>query len=51
MQDGAYDPEKHGFDVNVGGCERVSSLGYFSPWKIPPLQDADVPGGTYLTII
>ncbi len=44
-------PEKHGFEVNVGGCEAGSpgKGGYFSPWTIPVLQDADVPDGTLLT--
>jgi len=44
-------PEEHGFDVNVGGCEAGSPGrgGYFSPWSIPALKDADVPEGTYLT--
>ncbi len=40
-----------GFEVNVGGCEMGSPAagGYFSPWSITALQDADVPEGTYLT--
>ena len=44
-------PEDHGFDVNVGGCHLGSpgAGGYFSPWTIAPLADADVPDGTYLT--
>jgi len=44
-------PEDHGFEINVGGCECGSPIdgGYFSPWGIPPLKDADVPEGTYLT--
>ncbi len=44
-------PEDHGFDVNVGGCEAGSpgQGGYFSPWSIPALENADVPEGTYLT--
>lgn len=44
-------PERHGFEVNIGGCENGSPLpgGYFSPWKIPVLADADVPDGSYLT--
>ncbi|MBN1672682.1 MAG: sulfatase [Kiritimatiellae bacterium] len=41
-------PQKHGFDVNVGGCEwGHPHKGYFSPWQIPGLADA--PAGTYLT--
>jgi len=44
-------PEDHGFDINVGGCKLGSPSrgGYFSPWSIPSLQDADVPDNTYLT--
>lgn len=44
-------PTDHGFDVNVGGCHWGSPgrQGYFSPWGIPALEDADVPPGTYLT--
>lgn len=44
-------PEDHGFDVNIGGCEAGAPYGggYFSPWSVRPLQDADVPDGTYLT--
>jgi arylsulfatase A-like enzyme len=44
-------PQDHGFDVNVGGCHMGSPGrgGYFSPWTIEPLVDADVPEGTYLT--
>ncbi|MCB9151102.1 MAG: sulfatase [Caldilineaceae bacterium] len=44
-------PADFGFDVNVGGCHWGSPgrQGYFSPWGIPALQDADVPAGTYLT--
>jgi len=37
----AYYPEKHGFEVNIGGCEWGSPHnGYFSPWKIPMLEDS-----------
>jgi arylsulfatase A-like enzyme len=44
-------PEDHGFDVNIGGCKYGSPHkgGYFSPWTIPALENADVPEGTYLT--
>ena len=46
-----YLPQDHGFDVNIGGCEVGAPYGggYFSPWSLPPLQDAEVPDGTYLT--
>lgn len=44
-------PENHGFDINIGGCFHGSpgTCGYFSPWDIDALKDADVPDGTYLT--
>jgi len=43
-------PENHGFEVNIGGCHVGSpgSGGYFSPWTIPALADADVPENTHL---
>jgi len=35
-----YYPEKHGFDVNIGGCEwGLPFYGYFSPWRIPTLDE------------
>jgi arylsulfatase A-like enzyme len=41
-------PERHGFDVNVGGCEwGHPKNGFFSPWGIPTLEDG--PEGEYLT--
>ena len=42
-------PEKHGFDVNIGGCHMGSPAqnGYFSPYNIPNL--APGPEGEYLT--
>jgi len=43
-----YYPEKHGFDVNIGGCHwGMPFRGYFSPWGIPTLTDG--PRGEYLT--
>lgn len=43
-----YWPERHGFDVNVGGCHMGHPWqGYFSPYAIPTL--ADGPEGEYLT--
>jgi arylsulfatase A-like enzyme len=43
-----YYPEKHGFDVNIGGCEWGCPLnGYFSPYDIPGLGNG--PEGEYLT--
>jgi len=42
-----YWPEKHGFDVNVGGCSwGLSRQGYFSPWGNPCLADGT--DGEYL---
>ena len=42
-------PEKHGFDVNIGGCEWGMPIhGHFSPWGLPNLPDENVPENTYL---
>ncbi len=41
-------PDRHGFDVNIGGCHwGQPRMGYFSPWGIETL--ADGPEGEYLT--
>ena len=40
-------PEKQGFDVNLGGCDRGQPPSYFSPYKIPTLTDGPV--GEFLT--
>lgn len=43
-----YQPENHGFEVNIGGCHWGSPRnGYFSPWGLPNL--AEGPAGEYLT--
>lgn len=43
-----YWPEKHGFDVNIGGCQfGHPPNGYFCPWKIPTLAEGEP--GEYLT--
>jgi len=43
-----YYPDRHGFDVNVGGCEWGSPRhGYFSPWNNPTLENGR--DGEYLT--
>ena len=35
-----YYPDKHGFSVNIGGCEwGLPFHGYFSPWRIPTLKE------------
>src|SRR5262249_13190545 len=42
-----YYPDRHGFDLNVGGTEKGSPASYFGPWDLPNLT-----GGTsndYLT--
>ncbi len=48
LGDAPFYPEHHGFDVNIGGCERGNpgANGYFAPYKIPV---ADGPPGEYLT--
>jgi arylsulfatase A-like enzyme len=43
----AYYPEKHGFDVNIGGSERGSPPSYFFPYKIAGLEKGEE--GEYLT--
>ena len=40
-------PEKQGFDLNVGGYHRGQPPSYFSPYRIPTLEDG--PAGEYLT--
>ncbi|MFM8905723.1 MAG: sulfatase [Verrucomicrobiota bacterium] len=45
--DEAYYPEKHGFDINVGGYHRGQPPSYFSPYKIPTLKEG--PDGEFLT--
>jgi len=42
-----YYPEKHGFDLNLAGCDRGQPPSYFSPYRIPTL--ADGPKGEFLT--
>ncbi|MGI6375050.1 MAG: sulfatase [Anaerolineae bacterium] len=42
-----YWPDRHGFEVNVGGCDwGMPNRGYFSPWGLPTLPDG--PAGEYL---
>jgi len=41
-------PLKHGFDINIGGCDWGSpKKGYFSPYGCPAISDG--PPGEYLT--
>ncbi|MHB1484718.1 MAG: sulfatase [Saccharofermentanales bacterium] len=43
-----YYPDKHGFDINIGGCSfGMPNFGYFSPYKIETLEEG--PDGEYLT--
>jgi arylsulfatase A-like enzyme len=43
-----YYPEKHGFDVNIGGTHLPQPPhGYFAPWQIPTLSEGKP--GDYLT--
>ena len=42
-----YYPDRHGFDVNIGGCHMgCPTSGYFAPYHIPTLDDG--PDGEYL---
>ncbi len=43
----AYYPDKHGFDVNLGGTDQPGPPTYFSPYGIPTLTDGLE--GEYLT--
>lgn len=45
--DDAYYPDKHGFDVNIGGYHRGQPPRYVSPYGIPTLKDG--PDGEFLT--
>ena len=47
LGDEDFYPDRHGFDVNVGGCHRGAPSRYFSPWDIVTLKDG--PEGQYLT--
>lgn len=47
LGDADFYPTRHGFEVNIGGCEHGHPhRGFFSPWHLPTLPDA--PDGTYL---
>lgn len=42
-------PQRHGFDLNVGGNEcGMPTHGYFAPWHLPNLPGDDVDEGTHL---
>src|SRR5215472_3188368 len=34
----SFYPDKHGFDLNVGGTEKGQPSSYFGPWDLPNLQ-------------
>lgn len=42
-----YFPEKHGFDINLGGSSAPNPPSYFAPYKIATLPEG--PKGEYLT--
>lgn len=45
-----YWPDKHGFDINIGGCHAGHPPGsghYFTPWEIPTIEPKD--DDNYLT--
>ncbi len=42
-----YYPEKHGFDLNIGGTDKAAPPTYFAPWNIPTLSEGKE--GEYLT--
>jgi arylsulfatase A-like enzyme len=48
LGDDAFHPQHHGFDVNIGGGHHGHPVGgYWSPWKLQNLPDAEA--GKYLT--
>jgi arylsulfatase A len=40
-------PEKHGFDLNIGGTDKAAPPSYIAPWNIPTLSEGKE--GDYLT--
>jgi len=40
-------PEKHGFDVNLGGTDMAHTRSYFAPYNIETLEEG--PAGEYIT--
>lgn len=50
LGDGPCEPDRQGFDVNIGGNHYGMPVnGYFAPWQLPNLSDEGVADGTYLT--
>ena len=45
----AHFPEKQGFDLNRGGCDKGQPPSYFSPYRIPTLEEGEK--GEYLTYL
>ena len=42
-----YYPDKHGFDINIGGTDKPNTEHYFSPYQVATLTDG--PAGEYVT--
>ena len=42
-----YWPDRQGFDLNVGGCDKGQPPSYFAPYKIPTLKEG--PDGEFLS--
>jgi len=40
-------PDRHGFDLNIGGTDKGSPLSYFAPYRIPTLPEG--PAGEFLS--
>lgn len=47
LGDAGFEPERQGFDVNLGGDHRGQPPSYFAPFRLPRLPDG--PDGEYLT--
>ena len=45
--DPRYNPNQHGFDINIGGCAYGQPASYFSPYKNGTISDGVI--GEYLT--
>lgn len=43
----AHYPDRHGFDVNIGGCNKGGPPTYFDPYRIPTLENRK--NGEYLS--
>jgi len=42
-----FHPDRQGFDLNVGGCEKGQPPSYFAPYRIPTMAEGEK--GEYLT--